>query len=106
MKISRIRTLDKKSNNRKFKLTETLRAINYTHIICLFLRQNDRELVHHQNIHSKKLFNLSLEICKGPHDSDKIIFNYSSHNLSKRLLRKSLCFAIPPDKLDVLAFIL
>lgn len=92
MKISGIRALDKKFNNRKVKLTETLRAINYTYIICLFHRQNDRKLVHHQNIHSKKLFNMSLKMCKGPHDYDEIIFNYSSHDLSKLLLRKSLYF--------------
>ena len=35
---------------------------------------------------------MSLKMCKGPHDYDEIIFNYSSHDLSKLLLRKSLYF--------------
>ena len=78
-------------------------------MICLFLTQNDRKLAHHQNIHSKKLFNLGLEVSKVSHDHDKIIFNYSSHELSKReksLLCKGLNFAIPSDKLEYSDYLL
>ena len=106
-KKSRIRTLEKDFNNRKEKLRATLGIIDYTHVICLFLTQNDRKLAHHQNIHSKKLFNL--EVSKVSHDPDKIIFNYSSHKLSKSeksLLCKGLTFAIPPDKLEFSDYLL
>ena len=70
-------------NNRKGKIRETLGIIDFTHVICYFLQQNDRILVFHQNIHSKKLFNLVLDVSKVSHDPNKIIFNCSSHNLSK-----------------------
>ena len=79
------------------------------HVICLFLTKNDRTLAHHQNIHSKKLFNLGLEVSKVSHDPNKIIFNYSSHNISKSeksLLCKGLNFAIPPDKLEYSDYLL
>ena len=74
--------------------------IDYTHVICLFLTQNDRKLAHHQHIHAKNLFNFGLEFS---HDPGKIIFNYSSYTLTKSekgLLCKGLNFAIPPDKLE------
>ena len=109
LKKSRIRTLEKNFNNRKEKLRKTLGIIDCTHVICLFLTQNDRKLAHHQNIHSKKLFNLGLEVSKVSHDPDKIIFNYSSYNLSKskkRVLCKGLNFAIPPDKLEYSHYLL
>ena len=83
--------------------------IDYTHVICLFLTQNDRKLAHHKNIHAKKCFNLCLEFSKVSHDPDKIIFNYSSYTLTKsekRLLCKGLNFAIPPDKLEYLDYLL
>ena len=72
---------EKDFNNRKEKLRGTVGIVNYTHVICFFLTQNDRKLAHHQNIHSKKLFNLGLEFSKVSHDADKIIFNYSSYTL-------------------------
>ena len=37
------------------------------------MTQNDRKLAHHQSIHSKKLFNLCLEVSKVSHDPDKTI---------------------------------
>ena len=83
--------------------------IDYTHVICLFLTQNDRKLAHHQNILSKKLFNLGLEFSKVSHDPDQIIFNYSPYTLSKSekgLLCKGLNFAIPPDKLEYSDYLL
>ena len=109
LKKSRIRTLKKDFNNRKEKLKVTFGIIDYTHVICLFLTKNGRKLAHHQNIHSKKLFNLGLEVSKVSHDPDKIIFNYSSYNLSKSeksLLCKGLNFAIPPDKLEYSDYLL
>ena len=82
-KKSRIRTLEKYFNNMKEKLRDTLGITDNIHVISLFLTQNDRKLAHHQNIHSKKLLNLGLEVSKVSHGSDEIIFNYFSHNLPK-----------------------
>ena len=95
---SRIRTLEKDLNNRKGKLRQILGIVGYTHVICLFLTQNDRKLAHHQNVHSNKLFNLGLEFSKVSHIPDKIMFNYSSYTLTKiekSVLCKGLNFAIP-----------
>ena len=75
----------------------------------LFLTQNDRKLAHDQNIHSKKLFNLGLEVSKVSHDPDKIIFDNSSHKLSKSeksLFCKGLNLTIPPDKLEYSDYLL
>ena len=110
LKKSRIIILEKDFNNRKEKLRGTLGLIiDYAHVICLFQTQNDRKLSHHQNIHSKKHFNLGLEVSKVSHDPDKIIFNYSSYNLSKSeksLLCKGLNFVISPDKLEYSDYLL
>ena len=76
--------MEKDYNNRKEKLRETLGIIGYTHVIWLFLTQNNRKLTHHQNIHSKKFFNFGLEVSEVSHDPDKIIFNYSSYDLFKK----------------------
>ena len=73
------------------------------------MAQNDRNLAHHQNIRSNKLFNLDLEFSKVSHDPDKIIFNYSSYALSKiekSLFCKGLKFAIQPDKLEYSDYLL
>ena len=100
--------MEKDFNNRKEQLRQTLGIIDFTHVICL-LTKNDRNLVHHQNIHLKKLFNLGLEVSKGSHDPDEIIFNYFSYNLSKSdksLLCKGLNFPIPPDKFEYSDYLL
>ena len=109
LKESRIRALEKDFNNRKKLLREILDFAGYTHVICLFLTQNDRKLAHHLNIHSKKLLNLGLEFSKVSLDLDKIIFNYSSYTLSKsekKLLGKGLIFAILSDKLEYSEYLL
>ena len=44
LKKSKIRTLGKYFNNMKGKLRDILGIIDYTHVICLFLTQNDTTL--------------------------------------------------------------
>ena len=93
----------------KRKLRETLGIIDYTHICCLFLNKNDKKLKHQQDIHSKKLFDLGFENSQTSHDPDKVIFNYSSHVLTKSeksLLCKGLNFVIPPKTLDCADYLL
>ena len=67
----------------KRKLRETLGIIDYTHICCLFLNKNDKKHKHQQDIHSKKLFDSGFENSQTSHDLDKVIFNHSSHVLTK-----------------------
>ena len=102
-------SLEKDFNTRKRKLRETLGIIDYTHVCCLFLNNNDKKLENQEAIHSKKLFNLSIESSKTSHDPQKVIFDYSSHVLTengKSLPRKGLNCAIPPDKLKFSDFLL
>ena len=109
LKRSRMKSLEKDFNTRKRNLRGTLGIIDYTHVCCLFLNKNDRKLKNQQDIHSRKLFNLSVESSKTSHDPQKVIFNYSSHVLTeseKSLLCKGLNFAIPPDKLEYADFLL
>ena len=82
---------------------------DYTHVYCLLLNKNDKKLKNKQDIHSKKLFDLSIESSKTSHNPKKVIFNQSSNVLTeceKCLLCRGLNFAIPPDKLEYSDFIL
>ena len=42
--------MEKDLNNKKEKLRRALGIIDYTQFICLLLTQNDKKLLHHQNI--------------------------------------------------------
>ena len=73
------------------------------HVLCLFLVGNDSKLNKVRDVHSKKLYNLSLEKRYECHDPDKVIFNYSSYklpDLENRLLAKGFNYALPPIKLN------
>ena len=62
LKRSRMKTFEKDFNTRKRKLKETLDILGYTHACCLFLDKNDKKLKKKQDIHSKKLFNLGIQL--------------------------------------------
>ena len=74
VKNSKVKTFEKDFIVLKRKLREPLGIIDYTHICCLFLYNNDRKLKHQKDIHSKKLFNLDFETSQTSHDPDKVIF--------------------------------
>ena len=57
-----MKTFEKDFNTRKRKLKETLDILGYTHACCLFLDKNDKKLKNKQDIHSKKLFNLGIQL--------------------------------------------
>ena len=104
-----MKSLEKDFNTRKRKLRGTLGNIDYTHVCCLFLNKNDKTLKNKQGIQSKKIFNLGIESSKTLYDPEKVIFNYSSHVLTKNkkiLLCKGLNFDIPPDKLKYSDFLI
>ena len=83
-------------------LQAELSFIDFAHVRSLFLGHNEKVLRQEGTIQQKK-FNKLLKDKKPQHDSEKIIFNYSSYVLSeteKFLLRKGLNFSILPKKLN------
>ena len=71
---------DRKKNLRL--LRAVLKISYHYHLSYLFLVGNDSKLVQVKQVHYKKLHVLGNNSSIGKHDPDKIIFNYSSHNLS------------------------
>ena len=87
----------------KNNLKERLNLIDFTHVCSLFLTGNDKSLKKHQEVHDKKISQLVKVRSKTTNSSDKVIFNFSSHNLSeheKSVLSKGLNFAISPSKIN------
>ena len=79
--------------------------LDFAHVCCLFLVQNDKKLTKVKDVHMKKLINLGVHDTKRNklHNPEDVIFNFSSYKLSdseKSLLAKGLNFAIPPKKLN------
>ena len=80
-------------------LQAELSFIDFAHVCSLFLGHKRRQ----EGTIQQKKFNKLLKDKKPQHDSEKIIFNYSSYVLSeteKFLLRKGLNFSILPKKLN------
>ena len=67
--------LEKDFNTCKRKLRGIWGIDDYVHVCCLFLNKNDKKLKNKQDIHSKKLFDLSIESSKTSHNPKKVIFN-------------------------------
>ena len=94
-------------NNVKKELQSKIGFVDFCHICTLFLNINNKKLSRAKSIQNKKLSNLVSEnsnlISETSHNPEKVIFNFSSHELSeyeKSLLCKGLNFAIPPKRLD------
>ena len=94
-------------NSVKKQLQNKISFVDFCHICTLFLNINNEKLCRAKSIQNKKLSNLVLEnsnlISETWHEPEKVIFNFSSHELSdaeKSLLCKRLNFAIPPKRLD------
>ena len=104
------------NKKRRFKLVEKdlllvknelmfkLKWIDFHHICNLFLTGNDKSISKHQKIQDKKFCNLSTFVReKVSHDTEKVIYNFSKHNLTeveKIVLCKGLQFALPPRNLE------
>ena len=82
MKKCKMKTFEKDFIVLKRKLRGTLGIIDHTHICCLFLNKNNRKLKNQQDIHSKVLFDLGFENSQASHDADKVVLNYSTHDLT------------------------
>ena len=87
----------------KSAIQSKVSIFDFAHVSCLFLVGNDSKLSKVRDVHNKKLHNLGLENRYECHDTDKVIFKYSSYKLSdleKNLLAKGLNYALPPIKLN------
>ena len=86
--------------------------IDYVHVCNAFLVSNSKNISKVKETQDKKLCNLLLrnmgnnsDTCQDP---DKVIFNFSSYNLSdheKIVLCKSLSFATPPKTIKYSKFL-
>ena len=106
-KKRRIITLDKKFELCRQNLISVLTYFDFIHISTIFLAKNDRLLSIRQKVHDKKFYKLTTDsssfLSTTTHDPDKVIYNFSSYELSdteKQLLCKGLKFAIPPKQLN------
>ena len=91
----------------KEELQGTFSFLDFSYICSLFLVANDEEVLHHDNIHkwkSKSFLEISLkEVINDSHDHNKVIFNFSSFELSdveKSVLRKGLKFSVKPKSIE------
>ena len=102
-KKRRLQILNKRYEELKGKIRLNVRIIDFAHISSCFLVKNDRILNKVRLTQEKKLFNMGLRSANETNDPEKVIFNFSSRNLTsseKTLLTKGLNLSIPPKKLN------
>ena len=86
----------------KEHIKDHVNFIDYIHVTTLFLTSNDRSLEECRKTQDRKIINLCNKKVDN-NDPEKVIFNFSSVDLSdsdKLLLSKGLNFAVIPDKLE------
>ena len=108
-KRKRINTLEKETQRVEEELQRTLSVLDFSYICSLFLVANDKSILHHDNIQKRKLQNLlkisSNNIFSDSHNPDRVIFNFSSHELTdeeKNVLCKGLNFSVKPGWIEFL----
>ena len=112
-KRKRINTLEKDTQRVKEELQRTLSVLDFSYICSLFLVANDKSILHHDNIQKRKLQNLlkisSNNIFSDSHNPDRVIFNFSSYELTdeeKNVLCKGLNFSVKPGWIEYSEFLL
>ena len=112
-KRKRINTLEKDTQRVKEELQRTLSVLDFSYICSLFLVANDKSILHHDNIQKQKLQNLlqisSNNIFSDSHNPDRVIFNFSSYELTdeeKNVLCKGLNFSVKPGWIEYSEFLL
>ena len=98
---SNIRPLNKKFESCQSDLKGIVSYIDFTHVSCLFLANNDRNLEKAKEVQKRKLYKLGLKGINNSHDPNDVIHKYSSHELhqfEKSFLSKGLKFPVPPSK--------
>ena len=98
-KRTRINTLENDAKKIKEELQGKLSCLDFSYICSLFLVTNDKSVFHHDNIQKRKLKNLlevSLkEVINDSHNPNRVIFNFSSYELSdveKSVYARALIF--------------
>ena len=84
-------------------IKQTVLLFDFTHLSYLFLVFNDSKLVKIKQVDYKMLHAFGKDNSIGTHDTDKVIFIYSSYKLSdieNKLLVRGLNFALSPVKLN------
>ena len=107
-KVSIISKQKKEVIDLKKCIKNNLSIIDFAHICCLFLVGYCKKITKVKETHCKKLKNLGLTSVEISHNSDKIIINYSSCQLSdteKTVLTNDLNFAMPPKKLNYTGYL-
>ena len=107
-----VKSIQQKVTEVKNSLNCKMSYIDYVHVCNTFLVSNNKNISKVKETQDKKLCNLLLrnmgnnsETCQDP---DKVIFNFSSYNLSdheKIVLGKGLSFAIPPKTIEYSEFL-
>ena len=109
-KRKRINILEKDTKRIKEELQGTVSCLDFSYICSLFLVASDKSILHHDNIQKRKLKNLSLkEVINDSHDPNKVIFNFSSYELSdveKNVLCEGLNFSVKPKSIEYSEFLL
>ena len=97
----------------KEELQRTLSVLDFSYICSLFLVANDKSILHHDNMQKRKLQNLlkisSNNIYSDSHNPDRVIFNFSSYELTdeeKNVLCKGLNFSVKPGWIEYSEFLL
>ena len=88
-------------------------VLNFTYICSLFLVANDKSIWLHDNIQKQKFQNplkiSSNNIFSDSHNPDRVIFNFSSYELTddeKNILCKGLNFSVKPGLIEHTEFLL
>ena len=112
-KWKRINILEKDKKRIRKKLQGTLSCLDFSYICSLFLIANDKSNLHLDNIQKRKLKNLLevllKEVINDSHNPNRVIFNFSSYELSdneKSVLRKGLNFSVKPKSIEYSEIIL
>ena len=108
-----VRSLNLKLVCLKDSIKYVMNFIDFVHITTVFLASNNRSILKIWKVHCKKLNNLSSNNSYfesvTSHDPEKVLFNFSSHQLTeheKSLLSRGLNFAIPPKDLNYADYLL
>ena len=92
----------RQEENLKQIIRQQVSIIDFAHISSFMLSHNDKILNKVKLVHERKLLKIGFKSIDG-HDPQKVIFNFSSHNLTeaeKRLLSKGLSLSIPPKDIN------
>ena len=85
-KQKRINSLEKDIQRVKEELQRALTVLHFSYICCLFLVDNDKSVLHHDNIQKQILQNFlkisSNNVFSDSHNPERAIFNFSPYELT------------------------